>query len=347
MPASSHSSAAYGWRESWPPAQIHLQPAATTGDRRGDDAATVKEETGGDLHNDNMQLTDDNPLVYFLTPTPLLSVDDDGESYFVDDSDSSSIFHDNEHDDDTGFYFGTSMDFEFDAGIEDDTYPQPIIRSVSPSSLSGTLGSGGRTSHTVMRPPTPPHSATARQPGRQPGNNNLTGADPLMFDNMDTAVVYEDGENYIHFGDGDYSAHRSPSSSPTIDRTSPRSSSHALSPPPLSSSPGEPRSLPDIHDLYTHHRLNNSQTHLSVAGATIVRRRSPRSWRVPSPDVFSIEEETAEELSSGVAASHGHPGRPHHDHHTSERHLHVEAAKPPLKKRVRFVLPGEEVAQGA
>lgn len=346
MPASSNSSAAYGWRESWPPAQIRLQQAASTGDHSSDGTAMAKEETRDDLHDDEMQLTHENPLVYFLTPTPLLSVDDDGESYFVDDSDSSSFFYDNEHDndDDTSFYSGGGMDFEFDAGIEDATHPLPIIRSVSPSSLADSLGGGGRTSRAAMRPPTPPRTRESLHPG----SNGFTSADPLMFGNMDGALDDTDGEDYIHFGDGDYSSRQALSSSPTKGRISSRSSSQSPSPlSPLSSSPASPRSLPDIHDLYTHHHLNNSQTHLTAAGAMIVRRRSPRSWRVPSPDVFSIEEETEEELSAGVAvaaAATDSPARRHHYNHHYERHLQVEAAKPPKKKRVRFVLPGEEIA---
>lgn len=347
MPASSTTSAAYGWRESWPPAQIRLQQAASTGDHSSNGTgAMVKEESRDDIHDDDMQLTDDNPLVYFLTPTPLLSTDEDGDSYFVDDSDSSSFFYnENDNDDDTGFYSGGGMDFEFDAGIEDTSHPQPIIRSVSPSSLAESLGdNGGRTSRRSIRPWTPPRI------NLQPGSNGLSGADPSLFDNMDSAIEDgdDDDEHYIHFGDGNYSSPRSLSSSPAKGRLSPRSSSHSLSPPPLSSSPASPRSLPDIHELCTHHHLNNSQSHLTAAGAMIVRRRSPRSWRVPSPDVFSIEEETEEELSTGVVSAPSTPdrsarGRHHHNHHY-ERHLQVEAAKPPMKKRVRFVLPGEEVA---
>lgn len=63
--------------------------------------------------------------------------------------------------------------------------------------------------------------------------------------------------------------------------------------------------------------------------------------------MFSIEEETEEELSTGVAS----PSPPvrlslsrHYHNPHYEKHLQVEAAKPPMKKRVRFVLPGEEVA---
>ncbi|CAK7213958.1 hypothetical protein SBRCBS47491_001977 [Sporothrix bragantina] len=332
MPASSNSSAAYQWRESWPPAQIHLQPTAATGAHSHDASTMIKQEGS----HDEMHLADDNPLIYFLTPTPpLLSVDEDGESYFVDDSDSSSYFYDNDNDmdDDDNAFYSSTMDFEFDAGIEDATHPQPIVRSVSPSSLADSIGSGGRISRTAMRPPTPPRASTSMS---------------LHPNRSINSAVDDDGEDYIHFGGANHASRSIPASSPAA-----KGKSAHFSYSPLSSSPASPRSLPDIHDLYALHHSNNSTSHLTAAGATIVRRRSPRSWRVPSPEVFSIEEETEEELSTGVATpdrqgrsrSRYHSPSHHHQyhHHFPDRNVQVEAAKP-LKKKVRFILPGEEIA---
>ncbi|CAK7205066.1 hypothetical protein SEUCBS139899_007831 [Sporothrix eucalyptigena] len=329
MPATSNSPDAYQWRESWPPSQIRLQPPAIAGDHNNNVPTMIKPED----NRDEVHLADDNPLVYFLTPTPpLLSVDEDGDSYFVDDSDSSSHYYDNDLDDDDSGFYSSTMDFEFDAGIEDATHPQPIVRSVSPSSLANGLGtgsSGGRTSRMSMRPPTPPRSRESLHP-----NGIVNSGD-------------DDGENYIHFGSSGYASQPIPSAK---GKATSRSSHTYLSSSPLSSSPALPRSIVDTHDLYAHHHSNNSTSHLTAAGATIVRRRSPRSWRVPSPEVFSIEEETEEELSMGVAAS-DRPGRSrsksyqhYHHHHYPERNLQVEAAKPQKKKQVRFVLPGEEIA---
>ncbi|KAL2162831.1 hypothetical protein VTH06DRAFT_6667, partial [Thermothelomyces fergusii] len=74
---------------------------------------------------ENLNLADmgEDPLIYFLTPAP--------PSYAADDD--------------------VDFDMDFDAGIEDAKHPPPIIRSVSPSSLS-------RLSRGPPRPPTPPKS---------------------------------------------------------------------------------------------------------------------------------------------------------------------------------------------
>ncbi|CAK7213377.1 hypothetical protein SCUCBS95973_001783 [Sporothrix curviconia] len=260
----------------------------------------IKEESS----HDEMHLADDNPLIYFLTPTlPLLSVDEDGESYFIDDSDSSSYFNDNDNDngmDDDSAFYSSAMDFEFDAGIEDATQPQPVVRSVSPSSLAESIGTHGRISRIPLRPPTPPR--VSMDSSLHPNRPHPIGS----------AAIDDDGEDYIHFGGASQTSWPIPSA---------KGKSTHISPSPLSSSPASPRSASDNHDLYALYHSNSSASHLTAAGAMIVRRRSPRSWRVPSPEVFSIEEETEEELSTGVAA-----------------------AKPPQKKKVRFILPGEEVA---
>lgn len=278
--------------------------------------------------HDEMHLGDDNPLVYFLAPAPpLLSTDENGDSYFVDDSDASSYYYDHDHDlddedeDEDGggggaFYTSSAMDFELDAGIEDAAHPQHVVRSVSPSSLADSLGA--RTLRAAVRPPTPPRTR-GRGGGGGSGGLQIPSA-PGVAAPTPASVSGRDG---------------SASSSPLS--LSPLSSS-------LSSSPASPPPGPDLHALDTHpnhlphHHANTPPTtsHLTAAGAMIVRRRSPRAWRVPSPDVFSIEEETEEELSTGVAAAR--PGR------HAPRTLQVEAAKPPKRKQVRFVLPGEEVA---
>ncbi len=86
-------------RDSWPPTQVRIQNSIEHDD------ATLEEEP-------DLSFIDDNPLTYFLTPAPLLAVDDE--------------------DDDNAM-----MDFDFDAGIEDAKHPPEIVRSVSPSSLDG------------------------------------------------------------------------------------------------------------------------------------------------------------------------------------------------------------------
>lgn len=126
MPAASTTQDAYQWRDSWPPAQLHLQ--------QGHD---FKDGNADDSH-------DDNPMAYFLTPMtpPLLAVDDD------DDEDYSYGY---------GFGYSTGLDtdmgMDFDAGIEDDSQPAMDIRSVSPSVLAENILSPG------FRPPTPPKAS--------------------------------------------------------------------------------------------------------------------------------------------------------------------------------------------
>jgi hypothetical protein len=66
-------------------------------------------------------------------------------------------------------------------------------------------------------------------------------------------------------------------------------------------------------------------------------------WREPSPDVWSIEEETEEELNSEtgspIAGSDrgDYLGAKEKTHKTLDEIVDVSAAKP--KKKVRFLLP--------
>ncbi|TDZ31533.1 hypothetical protein C8035_v012243 [Colletotrichum spinosum] len=65
------------------------------------------------------------------------------------------------------------------------------------------------------------------------------------------------------------------------------------------------------------------------------RHRQQRVWREPSPDVWSIEEETEEELLSEIGSSIGMS-----DVEDDTHNKDLEAAKP--KKKVRFLLPALE-----
>ncbi|KAK4241140.1 hypothetical protein C8A03DRAFT_41437 [Achaetomium macrosporum] len=105
---TSRSSAQY-LRDTWVPGHGVLQPTI-----EHDDAEIEA------LDLDNM---DENPIVYFLTPTPA--------SYYDDQA--------------------MDFDMEFDAGIEDAKHSPQIVRSVSPSSLGGF-------SRPPLQPPTPPRS---------------------------------------------------------------------------------------------------------------------------------------------------------------------------------------------
>jgi hypothetical protein len=82
------------------------------------------EHDDAEIEDLDLAKMDDDPLLYFLTPTPS-SYDDDGEVM--------------------------DFDMDFDAGIEDAKHPTQIVRSVSPSTLGGL-------SRPPPRPPTPPKS---------------------------------------------------------------------------------------------------------------------------------------------------------------------------------------------
>ncbi|KAL0932979.1 uncharacterized protein CTRU02_211942 [Colletotrichum truncatum] len=68
------------------------------------------------------------------------------------------------------------------------------------------------------------------------------------------------------------------------------------------------------------------------------RQQQQHLWREPSPDVWSIEEETEEELLSEMGSSVGAASDV--DGEDINMDKDVEAAKP--KKKVRFLLPAEE-----
>lgn len=67
------------------------------------------------------------------------------------------------------------------------------------------------------------------------------------------------------------------------------------------------------------------------------RHRQQHVWREPSPDVWSIEEETEEELLSEIDSSIGIVSDKEEDGNMGKD---VEAAKP--KKKVRFLLPAKQ-----
>ncbi|CAM1510042.1 Fc.00g003770.m01.CDS01 [Cosmosporella sp. VM-42] len=68
------------------------------------------------------------------------------------------------------------------------------------------------------------------------------------------------------------------------------------------------------------------------------RHRPSQLWREPSPDVWSIEEETEEELMSDLGSSVG-ARSDIGDHDENREHGGVKVSKP--KKKVRFVLPAK------
>ncbi|KAK1760978.1 hypothetical protein QBC47DRAFT_356107 [Echria macrotheca] len=234
---------------------------------------------------------DDDPITYFLTPTPPAS---------------DEIMAD--------------MDFEmeFDAGIEDAKHPPLIVRSVSPSSLEGL-------SLPPPRVPTPPRRSVSPDVDRD--------MPPTPEDHEDYIYLAGRGRSQpfgLPFSLRDFAASKLKPKGTQEDH-----GQEFLFPPPSiqNTSGGRPgQRVP-----------RTSQGAIVRRGRTrsVSLRRSPHAWREPSPDVWSIEEETEGELNSEM----GDSTMEGYDPELNSKGIDIPAAKP--KKRVRFVLPGSTEELGA
>ncbi|PHH58934.1 hypothetical protein CDD81_4073 [Ophiocordyceps australis] len=247
MPSQSVS---WSRRDSWPPTQVRLAPTL------------VKFRSDRPLL-DNI---DDNPLTYFLTPTP-------------------------EHDVDAA----QDEDMDFDAGIEDTNHPPKIVRSVSPSSL------GGLNRH-------------FRSPCASP---DLESDGPATDDD-------DDDDEYIRFSPS------SPSSlsslrNMAIDGIRLRTLSPVFGHRPRRLSMMASYPAPQLRGR-TDARVQRVQTR-SVSSTP----RPGRLWREPSQDVWSIAEETEEEMMDEGSATA-----------VKDEADRSKATATKPKKRVRFSLPATE-----
>lgn len=225
----------------------------------------------GDVEIDELNLSDidDDPLTYFLSPA---SADHDADGVM-----------------------------DFDAGIEGASKrPGPVVRSVSPSSLSPGLRLSHSPNRVSAEPPAAPRPPT---PPRAPPTPDLE------FDMPATP----DDDEYGYFA-----------------------RAHGLLPLALRDVVWRAkRKVGSRNDTYYDHIAADQDFPSPPCfprGVAPHRpkpvRLSPHSWREPSPDVWAIEEET-EEL---VGADGGLDAK--------TQPINIPDAKP--KKRVRFVLPGEE-----
>ncbi len=201
---------------------------------------------------------------------------------------------------------------DFDAGIEDSKHPAPIVRSVSPSSLEGLR-------LLPPRPPTPPKS---------PSTPDL---------DVDMAPTPDDDEeDYIHFSGGRSQNLGLPFN--LMDYAKSKKNPGGLAPPishhtAPTASRGGAMTRPGLRSL-------GSTGSLRGRPQSRPSRSSVHSWREPSPDVWSIEEETEEDIQSkmaDIAVEECRRGRM-----LRAKTIDVTAAKP--KKRVRFVLPAREAS---
>lgn len=184
----------------------------------------------------DMPLLQRNPLTYFLTPaTP-------GEE-------------------------DMEFDFDFDAGIEDSSRPQEIVRSISPSTLDG-----------LKR--------------YKPKNKDDCA---ILEDNADS----DDEEDYIRFRPSKTSTSLSfpdfgfDRIRPTVSRSKANTAEETLSP---SFHVGSPRGRPAKRFAPPPRRAFTGRTR----SFELPRRHS---WREPSPDVWAIEEEPEKETMSELGLS--------------------------------------------
>lgn len=240
-------------RDSWPPTQLRLEPPSLTKTKQSDEPRPLLEDI------------DDDPLTYFLTPTPI-------------------------HEDDDAEIDGMI----FDAGIEDPSHPHEMVRSVSPSHLDGL---------------------------RKPDRDRPSSPE---FDSDITTPDEDDDEDYIRFTPNNsrllsfrdlHIDGLGGSRSPAFGR-----SANALLSPASFPAP-QPRGR--LHTIGRRGRARSMS----------VRSRSSHLWREPSPDVWSIEEETEEDLMGEPVNKTGDDS----EDDKTNGDLEMKAAKP--KKKVRFVLP--------
>lgn len=295
-------------RESWPPTQVRL---VRSGSNKGSEPRPLLEDI------------DEDPLTYFLTPA------ENDDIAFDDDDDV----------------------MDFDAGIEVAGQPREIIRSVSPSTLDGLrkLGlhraaspdfdSDGLTSDDdedcedyIRFSPSPPPGAAAPIRTRSPGS--LLSAMPrhsfsgFGFRSRSPVFGRNAGDGFLSVA----SSFPAPSHSPRSFLSSPSAFGGSLSPSSTASAAtaalGSFSSSPRGRSTFASRRGRPS------TGASARVSRPGHLWREPSADVWSIEEETEEELmmsemrgSIGVRSDGGEE--------TTRK-----GGKP--TKKVRFVLPDEE-----
>lgn len=243
-------------------------------------------------------------------------IDDDPLNYFLTPAPSSQ-------DEDVDM-------FDFDAGIENHKQPTPIVRSISPSKLDRGLNLLPR------RPPTPPRSYGSPSP--EPDLDMLSSTPDDV-----------DEPSFFHFGSSPTSNFSLPFISlkdfAKINKSSSKPSQRSREKPIRTQSATllSPHTPPSPRGRVLAHRPGPRP--LGAAGMrgrsrTWSGRVSPHAWREPSPDVWAIEEETEEELNSEWGGSMMGDG--HVDETCPAKPVDIVAAKP--KKRVRFVLPAQDMA---
>ncbi|KAL7899041.1 hypothetical protein HDV63DRAFT_77606 [Trichoderma sp. SZMC 28014] len=220
-----------------------------------------------------------------IEPRPLLEdIDDDPLTYFL------TPIPDEDEDDEMMMDLDLDVDMmDFDAGIEDASQPREAVRSVSPSSLEG------------LRKPDSNRPATPE-----------SDSDALTTDD-------DDEEEYIRFSPASPSSMLSPLRDLAMESLRFRSKTPVFG--LTTNALLSPNSFPAPTSSRGRGRTNNRASPRLQTRSLSARVRENHLWREPSPDVWSIEEETEEELMSDGGVD-------------------IVAEKP--KKRVRFVIPDNQ-----
>ncbi|ROW02918.1 hypothetical protein VSDG_01905 [Cytospora chrysosperma] len=340
MPSTRRTSHQALRRDSWPPTQMPLR-------------RIIETESMMDVDHDEDLSLDDDPINFFLTPTPLL---DDGDTEEDEDEDV-----------DMEMDLDLEMNMAFDAGIENPHDPQPAIRSISPSDLTGPTrppSSSPKILPLSIRSPTPPKSWSGLRspPPRKPSEATTPN----------TKLDDDDDEDYVRFTPRGMSFNLPPfntcnsfgsskskgnsrkaaaaakakakAKKQTIDENdgvgmmmaqgsamnrgllSPTGSFHVGRPLVAPSTRGRSTTAVGRPPLL-------AQRPRSWSGATGYSsgRLSPRAWREPSPDVWSIEEEPEEEPEEDLMSEVG------------DEDVYAKNGDGKTCKKVRFLLPVTEV----
>ncbi|KAK6833711.1 hypothetical protein PG990_001452 [Apiospora arundinis] len=222
----------------------------------------LDEDASTDDDEFDMPLLQRNPLTYFLTPATPREED-------------------------------LEFDFDFDAGIEDSSRPQEVVRSISPSTLDG-----------LKR--------------YKPRNKDECA---ILDDNADS----DDDEDYIRFRPSKSASFSLPDFG--FDRLRPtasRSQSNTTKEELLSATSfhvGSPRGRPTKRFSPPPRRAFPGRTR----SFDLPRRHS---WREPSPDVWAIDEEPEKETMSELGLSVEDLAESH-----KTQPINIPAAKPVKKVR--------------
>ncbi|KAI1371524.1 hypothetical protein F4677DRAFT_308990 [Hypoxylon crocopeplum] len=192
------------------------------------------------------------------------------------------------------------FDFEFDAGIEDSTRPREIIRTVSPSTLDGLR---------KYKPKDKLADCAILDDDDDDGDD----------DEEDYIRFHPHGHTSLPFGFEKFFDQTRSAATVTSQTTE-----SLLS--PASFHVGSPRGRPSRRFAPPRRALRGRSTYQSL------QRR--HSWREPSPDVYSIEEEPEKETMSEMGLSIEDLAS---SLEKKTQPIDIPAAKP--RKRVRFVLP--------